>query len=63
MCMEYFRLAHHNMVAESKAYLIVVLLETLDVDALSNRDLQMYIRTRTYIDARQAIRSPKDRTR
>ena len=63
MCMEYFRLAHHNMVAESKTYLIVVLLETLDVDALSNRDLQMYIRTRTYIDARQAIRSPKDRTR
>ena len=61
--MEYFRLAHHNMVAESKTYLIVVLLETLDVDALSNRDLQMYIRTRTYIDARQAIRSPKDRTR
>ena len=63
MCMEYFRLAHHNMVVESKTYLIVVLLETLDVDALSNRDLQMYIRTRTYIDARQAIRSPKDRTR
>ena len=58
--MEEFRLAHHKMVKENKKYLIVILLEPLDVDALSNRDLQMYIRTRTYIDA---TRLPENRHR
>ena len=48
--MEEFRIAHHKMVKEDKKYLIAVLLEPLDTDALP-RDLQMYLRTYTYIDA------------
>lgn len=39
------------MVTENKKFLIVVLLEPVDVDALSDRDLQVYLRTGTYIDA------------
>ena len=38
------------MVQGDKKFLIAVLLEPLDIDALP-RDLQMYLRTYTYIDA------------
>ena len=56
--MEEFRIAHHKMVKEDKKYLIAVLLELLDIDALP-RDLQMYMRTYTYIDA---TKHPRDMT-
>ena len=56
--MEEFRIAHHKMVKEDKKYLIAVLLEPLDIDALP-RDLQMYLRTYTYIDA---TKHPRDMT-
>ena len=49
-CLEEFQLAHHKMVNEDKRYLMAVLLEPLDMSALP-RDLQMYLRTYTYIDA------------
>ena len=57
-CMEEFRLAHNKMIEENKKYLIVILLEPLDMDALP-RDLQMYLRTYTYIDA---TKIPRDYT-
>ena len=57
--MEEFRIAHHVMVNENKKYLIAILLETLDVDALPE-DLRMYLRTHTYIDA---AKIPRDITR
>ena len=56
--MEEFRLAHNKMIEENKKYLIVILLESLDMDALP-RDLQMYLRTYTYIDATKV---PRDYT-
>ena len=49
-CLEEFQLAHHQMVNEDKRYLMAVLLEPLDMNSLP-RDLQMYLRTYTYIDA------------
>ena len=54
--MEEFKLAHHKMVHGDKKYLIAILLEPLDVDALP-RNLQMYLRTYTYIDATKQPRS------
>ena len=45
-----FKCAHLRMVQGDKKFLIAVLLEPLDIDALP-RDLQMYLRTYTYIDA------------
>ncbi len=54
--MEEFKLAHHKMVNGEKRYLIAVVLEPLDIDALP-RDLQMYLRTYTYIDA---TKTPRD---
>ena len=57
--MEEFRIAHHIMVNENKKYLIAILLEPLDVDALP-QDLRMYLRTYTYIDA---AKTPRDLTR
>lgn len=45
-----FECAHLRMVQGDKKFLIAVLLEPLDNDALP-RDLQMYLRTYTYIDA------------
>ena len=55
--MEEFRIAHHKMVEEEKKYIIAVLLEPLDIDALPSKDLQMYLRTRTYVDA---TKHPRD---
>ncbi len=55
-CMQEFELAHNRMVNGDKRYLIAVLLESLDVDALP-RDMQMYLRTYTYIDA---TKTPRD---
>ena len=54
--MEEFKLAHYNMVNGDKKYLVVILLESLDVDALP-KDLQMYLRTYTYIDANKQPRN------
>ena len=54
--MEEFKLAHHKMVNGDKKYLIAILLEPLDVDALP-RNLQMYLRTYTYIDATKKPRT------
>ena len=57
--MEEFRMAHHIMVNENKKYIVAILLEPLDVDALP-QDLRMYLRTYTYIDA---TKIPRDMTR
>ena len=54
--MEEFKLAHYNMVHRDKKYLVVILLESLDIGALP-RDLQMYLRTYTYIDATKQPRN------
>ncbi len=58
-CMQEFGLAHHRMVHGDKKYLIPVLLEPLDIDALP-RNLQMYLRTHTYIDATKTPRTLED---
>ena len=57
--MEEFRMAHHIMVNENKKYIVAILVEPLDVDALP-QDLRMYLRTYTYIDA---TKIPRDMTR
>ncbi len=54
--MEEFKIAYHQVVNGEKKYLIPVLLEPLDIDALP-RDLQTYLRTYTYIDA---TKTPRD---
>ena len=48
--MEEFQLAHHKVATGDKKYLKAILLESLEIDDLP-RDLQMYVRTYTYIDA------------
>ena len=53
--MHEFKIAHHKMIKEDKKYLIVILLEPLDIDALP-KQLQMYLRTYTYIDATEIPR-------
>ena len=58
-CKVEFQQAHHRMVHGDKKYLIAFLLEPLDVDALPP-DLQMYLRTYTYIDA---TKHPRDITK
>ena len=52
-CMEEFKLAHAQMVKGQKKFLVAILKEQLDIDSLPDdlRDLQMYLRTNTYIDA------------
>ena len=51
--MEEFQLAHSEMVRRKGNFLIPILKEPLDIDALPDdrRDLKMYLRTHTYIDA------------
>ena len=51
--MEEFQLAHAEMIRRKEFFLIPILKEPLDIDALPDeqRDLKMYLRTRTYIDA------------
>ncbi len=49
--MEEFRTAYQKVVEGNKHYIIVVLVEDLDIDTLPN-ELQSYLRTYTYIDAR-----------
>ena len=51
-CMEEFQMAHLEMVRGQKRYLVPILKEQIDIDSLSKdqRDLQMYLRTYTYID-------------
>ncbi len=50
-CMEEFTIAHQKVVEGNKNFIIVVLVEDLDIDTLPN-ELQSYLRTYTYIDAR-----------
>ena len=51
--MEEFQLAYDQMVKGQKHFLIPILKENLDIDSLPDdrRDLKMYLRTHTYIDA------------
>ena len=51
--MEEFQLAHAQMMKGQKHFLIPILKENLDIDSLPDdlRDLKMYLRTHTYIDA------------
>ena len=51
--MEEFKLAHVQMVKGQKNFLIPILKEQLEIDSLPDdlRDLKMYLRTHTYIDA------------
>ena len=49
-CVQEFQTAHNEMVEGRKKFLIPVLIEKLDMDSLP-RELQMYMRTYTYIDA------------
>ncbi len=52
-CIEEFLLAHEKVVTKQKNYLIPVLTEDLDTNELSKHpELETYIRTHTYIDAR-----------
>ncbi len=52
-CVEEFLLAHQKVVTKQKNYLIPVLMEDLNPDELSKHpELETYIRTHTYIDAR-----------
>ncbi len=51
--MEEYLLAHQKVVTKQKNYLIPVLMEDLKPDELSKHpELETYIRTHTYIDAR-----------
>ena len=50
--MEEFYLSHHKVMKANPNYLIPVLMEDLNIDQLP-RDLQTYLRTHTYIDARE----------
>ena len=50
--MQEFYLAHHKVMNGKPEYLIPVLMEDLNIDQLP-RDLQTYLRTHTYIDARE----------
>lgn len=53
--MEEFRIAHHKTVNVNKQYLIVVLLEPLNIHELPE-DLKAYLQTHTYIDATELPR-------
>ncbi len=47
-------MAHEKLIAEQKNFLIPVLMEDLDsVELEKHPELQTYIRTHTYIDARK----------
>lgn len=51
-CMEEFKIAHLEMIRGQKKYLVPILKEEIDINSLpkDQRDLQMYLRTYTYID-------------
>ncbi len=54
--MEEFLLGHEKVVTKQKNYLITVLMEDLNPDELSKHpELETYIRTHTYIDARAIL--------
>ena len=55
--MEEFQMAHLQMVRGQKKYLVPILKEQIDIDSLpkDQRDLQMYLRTHTYIDGTNHI--------
>ena len=50
--MEEFKIAHLEMIRGQKKYLVPILKEEINIDSLpkDQRDLQMYLRTYTYID-------------
>ncbi len=50
-CREEFSIAHQEMLKRRTKYLIVVLADDLDIESLPD-ELRMYLRTYTYIDAR-----------
>ena len=50
--MQEFYIAHQRMTEGNVNFLIPIILEDLNIDELS-RDLQTYLRTYTYIDARK----------
>ncbi len=67
-CIEEFNQAHQKVVTKQKNFLIPVLMEDLNPDELSKHpELETYIRTHTYIDARgikeENTSSPGGKTR
>ena len=61
-CVEEFLVAHQRMVTKQKNFLIPVLMEDLDANELAKHpELELYIKTHTYIDARtlQDINNPE----
>ncbi len=49
-CMQEFQTAHNEMVEGRKKFLVPILIEKLEISTLPC-ELQMYLRTHTYIDA------------
>ena len=62
--MEEFKIAHLEMVKGQKKYLVPILKEEIDIDSLPSdqRDLQMYLRTYTYIDGTEQQKILKGKT-
>ena len=58
-CMEEFKMAHLEMIKGQKKYLVPILKEEIDIDSLPSdqRDLQMYLRTYTYIDGTEQAKN------
>ena len=52
-CREEFKIAHAHMVMGEKKFLIPILKEPIDINAMPDdlEDLKVYLRTYTYIDA------------
>ena len=58
-CVEEFKMAHLEMVKGQKKYLVPIVKEEIDIDSLPSdqRDLQMYLRTYTYIDGTEQVKN------
>ena len=52
-------MAHLEMIKGQKKYLVPILKEEIDIDSLPSdqRDLQMYLRTYTYIDGTEQAKN------
>ena len=52
-------MAHLEMIKGQKKYLVPILKEDIDIDSLpkDQRDLQMYLRTYTYIDGTNYVKN------
>ncbi len=56
-CIEEFRVAHREVVTKQKNFLIPVLMEDLDpVELAKHPELELYIKTRSYTDARKILK-------